>query len=163
MGLKGLLTRTVNFLGGGEEEEFETDEYGYETEADDKEVQKPSQTRNASLGATGIGRSGYVSRREEPLKMVVVEPEVFEDSKVIVDHLRARTPVIINFEATEQKIKERVNDYVSGATYAVDGRIRSVGKNILVCVPENIEIDNSKPDFKVSKLNWSAPDVQDPQ
>ena len=33
MGLKGLLNRTANLLGGGSQDEFETDDYGYETDA----------------------------------------------------------------------------------------------------------------------------------
>ena len=55
------------------------------------------------------------------MKMMIVEPETFDDSQNIADYLRERKPVVINFENTAADVSKRVVDFISGATYALDG------------------------------------------
>lgn len=147
MGLKGLLNRTANLLGGGSQDEFETDDYGYETDEYEAEEERQVQPRRNSLAVHAGNNAGYPTRQEKKLQMMIVEPESFSDAKTIADYLRQRKPVVINFEATDSEVTKRVIDFVSGATYAVDGRIQRVGKDIFLCAPDNILIDKGKPDY----------------
>ena len=103
--------------------------------------------RRPALGAAQVDR---------PLKMMIVEPESFDDSQSIADFLRDRKPVVINFENTEPDISKRVVDFVSGATYALDGNIQKVGKDIFLCVPSNVTVDRSKHDYGdfTAQLAW---------
>ena len=77
---------------------------------------------------------------------IYVEPETFDDSQSIADYIRDRKPVVINFESTPDDIAKRVVDFVSGATYALDGNIQKVGKEIFLCVPSNVTVDHGKRD-----------------
>ena len=47
----------------------------------------------------------------------------------------------INFENTDPHEAARIVDFVSGATFALDGKLEKVGKDIFMCVPVNVSID----------------------
>ena len=153
MGLKKFWNNVVGKVSGVDEDDiYETDE---DFEDDDDEIedaprqnQRPvAVARRPALGAAQVDR---------PLKMMIVEPESFDDSQSIADFLRDRKPVVINFESTEPDISKRVVDFVSGATYALDGNIQKVGKDIFLCVPSNVTVDRSKHDYGdfTAQLAW---------
>lgn len=155
MGLKSFWNKmTSNFGGVNDEDEFETDDE-YEEEEELDEVQPARRAvfapRRSSLGS---------SQADRPLKMMIVEPETFDDSQNIADYLRERKPVVINFESTPADVSKRVVDFISGATYALDGNIQKVGKDIFLCVPSNVSVDHGKRDYGdfTTQLSWNAND-----
>ena len=85
------------------------------------------------------------------------KPETFDDSQSIADYLRDRKPVIINFESTAPDVAKRIVDFISGATYALDGNIQKVGKDIFLCVPSSVTVGRGKHDyndFNATQLSW---------
>ncbi|MCH4188596.1 MAG: cell division protein SepF [Megasphaera sp.] len=156
MGLKNFWNKVVGTVGGvNDDDEFATDEY------DDDEVEE-EETRPQRRPAAVAPRSSlnYSGTQERPLKMMIVEPESFDDSQSIADYLRDRKPVVINFESTSPDVSKRVVDFISGATYALDGNIQKVGRDIFLCVPSNVTVDRGKHDygdFKAAPLAWNAP------
>lgn len=158
MGLKNYWNKLVGSVGGvNDDDEFETDEYEDE-DVKEEEVQHQPRRQVASVRRPGIGEGGY-AQPVQPLKMVIVEPESFEDSQSIADYLRDRKPIVINFESTSEDVSKRVVDFISGATYALDGTIQKVGKDIFLCVPNNVTIDRGKhdySDFSAASLAWNA-------
>lgn len=75
------------------------------------------------------------------IKVVVMEPTSFDDSPKVADYLRGDQPVVVNFERTDPMIRKRLTDFISGTIYALNGSIRTIGPNILVCAPRNVDID----------------------
>ena len=75
------------------------------------------------------------------LRMIVIEPQSFEDSPKLVDNLKTRKPVIINLENLDTDVARKIFDFLSGATYALNGNVQKVANNIFVFAPENINID----------------------
>jgi len=75
------------------------------------------------------------------VRVVVIEPSSFDDSQKVADFLRNDQPVVVNFETTEQTVRKRMTDFISGTIYALNGTIRTIGPNILVCAPRNVDID----------------------
>jgi len=75
------------------------------------------------------------------VRVVVIEPSSFDDSQKVADFLRNDQPVVVNFETTEPAVKKRMTDFISGTIYALNGSIRTIGPNILVCAPRNVDID----------------------
>jgi len=64
--------------------------------------------------------------------------------------------VLINFENTDPHEAARIVDFVSGATFALDGKLEKVGKDIFMCVPVNISIDYSDNDSNKTEQNEYA-------
>ena len=75
------------------------------------------------------------------VRVVVIEPSSFDDSQKVADFLRNNQPVVVNFETTEPAVKKRMTDFISGTIYALNGTIRTIGPNIVVCAPRNVDID----------------------
>lgn len=134
------------------EDEFEyEDDYDYAPEAkEDAPVAAATPTRK--MGGTTM------AQRPTAMKVIVIEPKTFEDSATIVDQLRGMRPVLVNFESTDPREAARVVDFISGATYALDGHLEKVGKDIFMCVPSNITIDHSEETGKTElsdQISWS--------
>ncbi len=153
MGLKKFWNNVVGKVSGVDEDDiYETDE---DFEDDDDEIEDAPRQNQRPVAAARRPALG-VAQVDRPLKMMIVEPESFDDSQSIADFLRDRKPVVINFENTEPDISKRVVDFVSGATYALDGNIQKVGKDIFLCVPSNVTVDRSKHDYGdfTAQLAW---------
>jgi cell division inhibitor SepF len=78
------------------------------------------------------------------IKFVVMSPRMFDDAQVIADHIRMAKPVVVNFVHTETDTMKRIIDFISGTVYALNGTIKLVGDNIMVCAPNNVDIEINK-------------------
>lgn len=81
---------------------------------------------------------------QKQVKVIVLEPTGFDDSQKVADHLRNNQPVVVNFESTDVDIVKRMTDFLSGTIYALNGSMKKIGRNILVCAPQNVDIDAGK-------------------
>ena len=75
------------------------------------------------------------------VRVVVIEPVNFDDAQKVADYLRKNQPVVINFEDTDSDVMKRIIDFISGTVYALSGSLKKIGRSILVCAPQNVDID----------------------
>ncbi|MDD4776309.1 MAG: cell division protein SepF [Syntrophomonas sp.] len=73
-------------------------------------------------------------------KVVVCEPDRFEEVQALVDHLKNRKQVIVNFESTAPELSQKIIDFISGAVYALDGHSQQLGQHIFLFAPSTVEI-----------------------
>ncbi len=81
-----------------------------------------------------------VSAITSAFKMVVIEPSGFDECPKLVDSLKSKKPIIINLERIESDTARKIFDFLSGATYALNGNVQKVANNIFVFAPENVDI-----------------------
>lgn len=74
------------------------------------------------------------------LKLVVMQPESFEEARDIAIHLKSKKPVVMNLELVEKDIQRRIVDFLSGAVYALDGSMQKVANGIFLIAPYNVGI-----------------------
>jgi cell division inhibitor SepF len=72
--------------------------------------------------------------------LVVTEPTSFDECPKLVDSLKARKPISINLEKIETDVAKKIFDFLSGATYALNGNMQKITTNIFVFVPENVNV-----------------------
>ena len=72
--------------------------------------------------------------------MVVIEPKNLDECKKLVDNMRAFKPIIVNLERVETDTARKMFDFLSGATYALNGNVQKVANNIFVFAPANVDI-----------------------
>jgi cell division inhibitor SepF len=90
----------------------------------------------------------------EAMKLVVIEPASFEESPKLVDSLKSRKPVILNLENLDSETARKIFDFISGATYALNGSVQKVANNIFVFAPENVDISaNENREFDFSSMD----------
>ncbi|WP_251443896.1 cell division protein SepF [Veillonella intestinalis] len=145
------------------------DDYDEETYEDnlgpeyDEPAHQVAQTNSTSSAFRPAKTGGYntVAQRPNAMKVVIVEPTVFEDSEKITNELRDMRPVVINFEKTDPHEAARIVDFVSGATFALDGKLEKIGKDIFICVPVNVTVDyNDKSYSDLSEtFAWKEPQI----
>lgn len=76
-------------------------------------------------------------------KLMVIEPEGFEECPKLVDSLKSRKPVIINLEKIDSDTARKIFDFLSGATYALNGNVQKVANNIFIFAPDNVDISST--------------------
>ncbi|MBC7088247.1 MAG: cell division protein SepF [Tissierellales bacterium] len=82
------------------------------------------------------------------LKIVVHEPLSYEEAPSIIDDLKMRKAVVINFEQLDSNLKRQLFDFINGGLYAIEGKIQKVTKDIFILAPFNVEIDGIKDELK---------------
>lgn len=78
--------------------------------------------------------------RKQQFKLVVTEPKSFDECPKLVDSLKSKKPIIINLENLENEKARKIFDFLSGATYALNGNVQRVANNIFVFAPENVDV-----------------------
>lgn len=83
------------------------------------------------------------------MKVVLYEPNNFDEAPSIVDDLKNRKPVIINLENINPELARKFFDFLNGAIYALDGNIQKVSSGIFILAPNNVDISgNIKEELK---------------
>ncbi len=128
-------------------EEIEEDEFDDElAEGSESGERKSTDAKFALSRSRSDGKDKYPqmqTRTTSPFKLVVIEPQSFEECPKLVDSLKSRRPVIINLEKIESESARKIFDFLSGATYALNGNVQKVANNIFVFAPENVDITGS--------------------
>lgn len=73
-------------------------------------------------------------------KLILLEPKTFDECPSLVDSLKEKKPVIINLEKLDIETGRKIFDFLSGATYALNGNVQRVANNIFIFAPENVDI-----------------------
>jgi cell division inhibitor SepF len=132
----------------GFDQEDEYDEYEVLVEEDseqDQEIDLPSENR------TGFFRKNtkvvdFGKKHNSGQQVVIIQPSSIESAQEVSNHLRSGRTVICNFEKIDQKIAQRVMDFITGAAYALDGQVHKISPMIFLTVPRNISLlDENNP------------------
>ncbi len=126
-------------------EDFNDGELNYDVE--EKDYTAPiSNKKNKVVGMPGVPQ----------VKVIISQPNTFEQSEEICEHLKEKKSVIVNLEYVNKDVARRIIDFISGAVYALDGNIQKISNSIFLIAPFNYEITNEvlKEDIK-NKLSVS--------
>ncbi|MEL7570669.1 MAG: cell division protein SepF, partial [Eubacteriaceae bacterium] len=93
-------------------------------------------------------------------KIVLAEPEVFNETPSICDQLKNGYTVVINFEKIKSDEIKKTFYFLSGVVYTLNGSIQKIAKNVFVLAPNNIDIISDNEDDLYSKdiINWEFDD-----
>lgn len=89
-------------------------------------------------------------------KVVITQPEAYEDVEEIGEYIKQRKSVIVNLESINKEDGKRVLDFLSGASFALEGNIQKVSNLIYLITPKAVEIQNDveRAQYR-SKLSFS--------
>lgn len=83
------------------------------------------------------------------MNVVVIEPQSFDDAQQVAVNLQKKKPVVLNFEKTEKNIANRIIDFVSGTAYALNGDIKKISNNVILCAPSNVNVSYSEEEHRL--------------
>lgn len=153
------------FFDGEEDEEEETSEVTEEEntkeeepkmrnffarKAEERQVQEEEEEEKAVPIRETIRRANitsYRTNRDVPSvdnrggEMVkVVRAQEFEEVRAMIDLLKESKIVVVNLEGLNVDVAQRIIDCISGASYALDGKLEGVNDNIFILAPKDVEI-----------------------
>ena len=143
----GVFTKFKDLMGFEEYEEDdeieETDDYKQHNYYD----RKPVESRSSTISSSKFESSNVVPMQNRTVKaitnafkLVVIEPNGFDECPKLVDSLKSRKPIIVNLEKLDNDTGRKIFDFLGGATYALNGNVQKVANNIFVFAPENVAI-----------------------
>lgn len=134
-----LLNKVFNFVGW---EAIDDDEEGLELQDENYNGTKNEPIQTHFFNNSKKQQSGKVVNihNGNQFKMVVAQPNTFDDAKDICDHLKSNKPVVINLEGIEKHDAQRIIDFLSGSIYALDGSIQKVSCDIFVIAPNSVDV-----------------------
>ena len=134
----GLSDTFKKLIGQDEEQEEFTEEEISKAKDEIRLQDRPVQTFQAQGQKPAEQKKTFSTTGT--FKMVVIEPKGFEECPKLVDNLKGRRPVIINLEKIETETARKIFDFLSGATYALNGNVQKVASNIFIFAPESVDI-----------------------
>ena len=73
-------------------------------------------------------------------EVLVIEPRTFEEALEITDHLRGRKSILVNLHMLDTEQSQRIVDFLSGATHAIDGHQQRIADGVFLFAPASVVI-----------------------
>lgn len=104
----------------------------------------------SSSGGTNKNVNNVVSihTNDMNMKIVIHEPQSYDEAPKIVDDLKKKKVAVVNFESLDLNLKRQIFDFVSGALYSMEGKIQKVTTDIFIVAPKSVQIDGLKDELK---------------
>lgn len=131
-----LLNKMLNLVGWESEEEEEVDEI--QEDLAEEASSSPSYLHSFTKKSQQSKVVNIHSNNQ--FKVVIVQPETFDDARDVCDHLKNKKPVVVNLENLNKETAQRVVDFLSGSVYGLDGDIQKVSTGIFLIAPNNVDI-----------------------
>lgn len=140
--MAAFFDKFINKFSNYEEDDFDFDDDFLDTEdnGDDDFRMEPMPQPNPSPKGGRTQPKLVDFKSGSGNQVIVVKPQDMESAQELCNHLRAGRTVICNFEQVDQKIAQRVVDFITGSAYALDGQVRPVSNLIFVIVPRQVTL-----------------------
>ena len=126
-------------------DDYEEEVYEEAVESQEEDLYSPTKPKTKTKK---FNNNVVNIHNNDNMKIVVHEPLSYDEAPAIVDDLKQRKAVVVNFEQLDGEIKRQIFDFINGGLYAIEGTIQKVNKDIFILAPTNIEIDGLKSELK---------------
>lgn len=120
----GFLDKLGDFIAPEEEEE--------QLELSEEEVKAVSPYEKSTLRES--------SNITENTSIVIFEPRTFDEAEEIGFHIKSKRACCVNLHRMPSEYRQRIIDFLSGVIYGVDGSIKKLGENVILCSPKNLQV-----------------------
>lgn len=149
----GVMDKFLDALHlSNEEEYYDDDDFYDEGEIIDNTVRKPMRVvRDEEDYDEPIEKPRKQSQKVTPIRAVkrapgagmevcVIRPSSIEDGREITETLLANRTVVLNLEGLDVAIAQRIIDFASGSTYAINGNLQKISNYIFIITPASVDI-----------------------
>lgn len=131
------FNKMMGAIGLIDEEEETVDFENRDDDDDDYEYEEPE------IVNSNLRKNKIVSiKNNSAPKVILKKPSEFQDILELVDAVKSKKIVVINMVDIEQRLAQRMIDYLVGACYALNGSFQEIAKSIYLVAPENVVISN---------------------
>ena len=108
----------------------------------------------AAPAASTPSFGGQVLNMAGKQEVVLFHAKTFDDAAKAADELRKRKAVILNMENVDKSLTRRVVDFLSGAVYALDGRVKKVAQSTYLFCPHNMDVTGDLENIKAEAESY---------
>ena len=136
----------------GDDEEFEeTPKKSFfkknkKSDYDDNEDDDYYNDRKGTTAGNKVTPMRQPARRAS-MEVCVIKPTVVDDAREITETLLSGRTVILNLEGLDLEIAQRIIDFTSGATFAINGNLQKISNYIFLVTPTNVDISGDLQDL----------------
>ena len=113
------------------EEDMDPGFSGKQSEPDEAPVKRPFAGKPQQRGKKNMSNG---------MEVCVIKPTGVDHSREIIDTLLSNRTVLLNMEGLDVDIAQRILDYASGATYAIDGNLQKISHYIFIITPASVDV-----------------------
>ena len=113
------------------EEDMDPGFSGKQSEPDEAPVKRPFAGKPQQRGKKNMSNG---------MEVCVIKPTGVDDSREIINTLLSNRTVLLNMEGLDVDIAQRILDYASGATYAIDGNLQKISHYIFIITPASVDV-----------------------
>ncbi len=134
--------------------EFENT-FGEEPSANPEPARKPAKAPAAGEGGLFGGLKKPVKPRAHKERVVnfggnetqviLFNPKSFDEAGELVNHLQQNRSVVMTLEGVPTETARRLLDFLSGITFAMQGKITPISAKAYFVTPQNVDILGSQP------------------
>ena len=85
-------------------------------------------------------KTGNSSAIPSNANIVLFEPRNFDEAEEIGRHIKSKRACCVNLHRMPSEYRQRIIDFLSGVVYGVDGSIKKIGENVILCSPKNLQV-----------------------
>lgn len=162
----GMFSKLINGMRiDGDDEDFYDDDDYYEDE-DDKPSRGLFGRRKSDddddddyYDEPRHGRNKVATATRRTMEVSMVKPTAVEDAREITNFLLSGKAVVLNMEGIHTEVAQRIIDFTSGATFAMNGKLQKISNYIFIATPDSVDLSGDFQDllnsgnFDVSGFN----------
>lgn len=122
---------------------------------DDEETYEPRKSSRSNNKVTPM-RQPTARRNAPAMEVCVIKPNTMEDTREITETLLSGRTVILNLEGMDLEIAQRIIDFTSGSTFAIDGNLQKISNYIFLVTPANVDISGDMQDLLNTSFDVSV-------
>lgn len=153
--MSNFTEKFTNLFKVNYDDDYEDD---YFDDYDDFEEPPVKKTRNESSAEAAVSRTP-AKRQPQPRKVVpmkknssgevvVIKPTSYDEAREVVDTILSGRIVFLNLDGIHMELAQRIIDFISGATYSVQGNLERVSSGYIYAItPRNVELSGDFQDL----------------
>ena len=169
----GVLDKFLDFMKLSDEEDYDDDffeEDDFEEEKpkksffkkekkydlddeDDDDFFEPKSKSNRTASTTSKVTPMRQPARKASMEVCVIKPTNVDDAREITETLLSGSTVILNLEGLDLEVAQRIIDFTSGATFAINGNLQKISNYIFLVTPTNVDISGDLHDLLNSSFD----------
>lgn len=174
----GVLDKFLDIMKLSDDDEYDDDDF-FDDEYDDEYEEKPKKSffqkkekhyeeDEDEEGYAAPARSSYsgnnkVTPMRQParrsnvsMEVCVIKPTSVDDAREITETLLSGRTVILNLEGLDLEVAQRIIDFTSGATFAINGNLQKISNYIFLVTPTNVDISGDLQDLLNTSFDASS-------
>lgn len=116
---------------------------------EEEEYNVPEERHNSYARSTNnkVTPMRQPARKATGMEVCVIKPTNVDDSREITETLLSGRTVILNLEGLDLEAAQRIIDFTSGATFAIDGNLQKISNYIFLITPTTVDISGDLQDL----------------